>query len=233
MTNTTMITPEAVEAAKAIAKVGPIVWREAVHIGRCLAAIDVDDQKAREGFWKALAAEMTYGPHKTYWSDHNSNGRNSATVWAQAFVVCQRVGLDTSLMFSAGTVPTMASVKALIGGRDSVDVKALTASLTGKGAKPFGIVTVKAAMPTIKRGVKTTTKAAKGDAESVTAGKAIVAAAKVEAADIRHQAANDTKAHTLASIVDFIARNGDAVTVKAVRVACDQAASRLATADAT
>jgi len=235
MTKAVRVTAEATKAAKDIASKDIVIWREAVKIGRNLAEmVDANDDKARADYWKALGATITHGAHKAYWTEHNSSGRNLATQWAQTFVWFKKAKVDPELMFRGGTVPTVASVRALLSGRDSVDAAMLKAALTmtGPNAKPFCLAVVKEAMPTIKRGANPKVKATKADKATKKINAEAIAEAKADAAAIRSEAANDAKANTLASIVDFIAREADETLVKAVRVACDQAAARLGAAAA-
>tara|TARA_R110000822_G_scaffold10982_4_gene40821 strand:+ start:594 stop:1298 length:705 start_codon:yes stop_codon:yes gene_type:complete len=233
MTKAVRVTVEATKAAKDIASKDIVIWREARKIGLNLAdMVDANDDKARADYWKALGATITYGTHKAYWTAHNSSGRNLATQWAQVFVWFKKAKVDPELMFSGGTVPTVASVRALLSGRESVDAAMLKAALTGPNAKPFCLAVVKGAMPTIKKGANTKGKTTKADKATKKINAEAIAEAKADAAAIRSEAANDAKANTLASIVDFIAREADDTLVKAVRVACDQAAARLGAAAA-
>ena len=104
--STPTFTPEMVDAAKAIAKADVKLWHAAAVIGPALATISADDQKALTAFWKALAGEMSYGPHADYWSTHNTGGRKMVSLWAAFHRAAKAVKFDSALAFTDGKVPT-------------------------------------------------------------------------------------------------------------------------------
>lgn len=227
--NKATFTEDQVEAAKAIAKADVKVWHAASVIGPVLAEIPADDQTALTAFWKSLAGEMSYRPHAEYWGTHNTGGRKMVSFWAAFYRAAKDHGFDPALAFSGGTVPTMASVKAFTTGRDSLDIGKLTASLTGKGARPFCLATVKDALAIVKRGPKTKTKA---DKATKAATKAITDEARAEAKAIVAEAHNDQKAVTLGRIVSFIAKQADPEMLAPIDAAVKQAKARIAAAEA-
>ena len=232
MTNPTF-TPEQVEAAKAIARQDIKVWHAAAVIGPALAEIAADDQKALTAFWKSLAGSMSYGPHADYWSTHNTNGRKSVTLWAAFYRAAARLKFDTALAFTAGTVPTIASITAFTTGADSLNVKKLTAALTGKDAQPFTVKAVKDALGVISRGPKGKGKGkTKAEKEAAKAAKAVTDAAKADAKAIVKTAEDDAKAVTLGRMVSFIEDKADDAMLDALAAAIEKRRARNAAAAA-
>ena len=238
-------TKDQISLAEAIAKndirVTLTVWEGAAVFGPLVAKFKADDQTGLTAFWKSLAGEMTIPAHAEYWTSHGSSGRKYASDWAAFYRNAKAKRFDTKLAFSGGATPTVASVRAFNQGLASLNISKLTASLKGKAAtktreavkaKPFCVAVVKDALGVITKGANVKVTTTKADKATQKINADAIDAAKADAAAIRSEAANDAKANTLASIVDFIAREADDTLVKAVRVACDQAAARLGAAAA-
>jgi hypothetical protein len=227
-------TPDQVEAAKAIAKHDVSVHHAAAVVGEALALVQADDQVALTAFWKALSAEMSYGPHAEFWATHNTGGRKAVSTWAAFYRAAESVAFDRSLAFTAGKVPTVAAIRAFTTGANSLNVKKLTADLTGKDPVAFTVQAVKDAMGAIKRGPSPKGKG-KGKGKGTDAekeAKAIKDGAKAEAKAMVKTAQDDAKAVTLGRMVSFIADQADAEMIKAIRKACTDAERRMAAADA-
>ena len=227
--STATFTIAEVKAAKAIASADVKVHHAASVVGVALARIQADDQSALTAFWKALGAEMKYGPHAEYWATHNTGGRKAVSTWA-AFYRAAAVKFNHALAFANG-IPTVAAVRAFTTGAESLNVEALTEALSGDDAEPFTVKAVKDALGVIKRGPKAAkvTKADKAVAEAVKAAKA---EAKAEAKAIVAKAKDDAKAVTLGKMVSFIAEQADEAMLSAIEKAVTQARARMAAAEA-
>lgn len=222
-------TTEQIKAAKAIASADVKVHHAASVVGEALALVKADDQTALTAFWKALGAEMNYGPHADYWAAHNTGGRKAVSTWAAFYRAAERLGFPASLAFTAGKVPTVAAIRAFTTGADSLDVEKLMAALTGKDAQPFHVKAVKDAIGVISRGPKGKGKGKAKDAEKE--AKAIKDGAKAQAKAIVKTAKDDAKAVTLGRMVSFIEDQADDAMLDALTAAIERRRARNAAAE--
>jgi hypothetical protein len=235
MSTQATFTTDQITAAKAIASADVKVHHAAAVVGQALALVKADDQTALTAFWKALGAEMNYGPHADYWATHNTGGRKAVSTWAAFYRAADRLSFDRSLAFTAGKVPTVAAIRAFTTGADSLDVDKLTASLTGKDAQPFHVKAVKDALGIIKRGAQPAKGKGKGkgkgDKDAEKAAKAIKDGATAQAKAIVKTAKDDAKAVTLGRMVSFIEDQADDAMLDALTAAIAKRRARNAAAE--
>lgn len=217
------IQAEATEAAKAIAKADVSVWKSAKAIGADLSANagDASDKAARSAYFDALAATLTYGPHKAYWSAHNATGRNRATVWASAYAKAVDLGLDLDALCTE-SFPSREAVAAFV--KQAVDGKRFAKAIAN--GQPFTVPTVVECSAITKAPSRKPITKADRKAE-----QAEQAEAKAEAKAIVAEAKDDAKAVTLGRMVRFIAEQADEAMLDAITKAVKQAKARIAAAE--